>query len=286
MLIRAREQSLDGGFPNERDVRVLFFGDVTGPRAVTALARRLPGWRRDHRVDVAIANAENASVSRTEDPRTGFGMNASAVQTLLEAGIDVITGGNHSWDAPDCDEVLTSARVLRPHNVVGALAGRGVVEFKTTHAALTIVNLMGASAAGERYTVSNPLAAFDALGIAHANVVVDFHSDSVTEKQTFAFAVDGRAAAVLGTHTHEPTLLSHTLPSGTLFVAEVGMVGPSGGVQGIGADFFVQEMREFREPHHFGLAGGALVLGAVLLEIGTDGKQSAERFAPADWTIE
>jgi len=264
-------------------MRLLFFGDIVGPRAVAALSERIPGWRREHAIDAVVANAENAVVSRPSDPRTGFGMSAQAVEALLEAGVDVITGGNHSWDAPDRESVLDSARVLRPHNVVGALPGHGVVEFTAGSQPLTIINLIGESAAGERYTVSNPLAAFEGLALGHARVLVDFHSDSVTEKQTFAHAVDGRVAAVLGTHTHEPTSLLHTLARGSIFVAEVGMVGPLGGVQGIAPEFFVREMREFREPHHFELAQGALTLGAVLLEIGEDGVNSAARFAPRDW---
>ncbi len=264
-------------------MRVLFFGDITGPDAVAALCRHIPGWRRDHGVDAVVANAENAVVSHPVDPRTGFGMDAHAVEALLEAGVDVITGGNHSWDAPDRESVLDSARVLRPHNVVGALAGHGVVEFTAGSQTLTIVNVMGESAAGRRYTVSNPLASFEALSLPHPRVLIDFHSESVTEKQTFAHAVDGKVAAVLGTHTHEPTSLLHKLARGTLFVAEVGMVGPLGGVQGIAPDFFVREMREFREPHHFELARGALALGAVLLEIGDDGVNSVSRFATRDW---
>lgn len=269
--------------PNAPGMRVLFFGDITGPRAVAALVDALPRWRRTHRIDAVVANAENAVVSRTDDPRLGFGMDTGAVATLLEAGVDVITGGNHSWDTSDADDALESARVLRPHNVFGALAGKGVIELKTDRGALVVVNLMGASAAGDRYTVSDPLAAFEALQFPEAPVIVDFHSDSVTEKQTFAHAVDGRAAAVLGTHTHEPSQLAHRLPKGTLFVADVGMVGPDGGVQGIAADFFVREMREFKEPRHFDLAGGLLLLGAVLLEIGEGAQSKIERFAPPDW---
>jgi 2',3'-cyclic-nucleotide 2'-phosphodiesterase len=269
--------------PNAPGMRVLFFGDVTGPRAVAALANRLPQWRRTHRVDAVVANAENAVVSRTDDPRLGFGMDTRAVAMLLAAGVDVITGGNHSWDTPDADDALDSARVLRPHNVFGALAGKGVIELETDGGALVIVNLMGASASGERYTVSNPLAAFDALRLPNAPVIVDFHSESVTEKQTFAHAVDGRAATVLGTHTHEPSAILHRLPKGTLFVADVGMVGPDGGVQGIAPDFFIHEMRDFKEPHHFDLAAGPLLLGAVLFEIVEDQPSTIERFTPSDW---
>jgi len=273
---------LAAGFQNAPGMRVLFFGDVTGPRAVNALSNALPRWRRAYRIDTVIANAENAVVSRTDDPRLGFGMDTAAVTALLDAGVDVITGGNHSWDSPDAEAALDSARVLRPHNVFGTLPGKGVIDLASAAGRIVVLNLMGASAAGHRYTVSNPLAAFDALTLPKAPVIVDFQSESVTEKQTFAYAVDGRAAAVLGTHTHEPTSILHCLPKGTFFVADVGMVGPDGGVQGIASDFFIHEMREFKEPHHFDLADGPLLLGAVLLEIGGT-KNSIERFAPADW---
>jgi len=260
-------------------MRVLFLGDVVGAHALVTLAHALPVWRRDHGFDVVIANAENATVSRDDDPRRGFGMSMKAIETLLEAGVDIITGGNHSWDAPDCDSALDSARVLRPHNVVGALAGRGVAQFTAAGQTLTIINLMGASAAGERYTVSNPLAAFEALELRDRNVIVDFHSDSVTEKQTFAHAVDGRVSAVIGTHTHEPSLLVQTLPHGTVFVADAGMVGPQGGVQGIDPLFYVHEMSGFREPHSFELARGLLFVGGIALDITADGTATGERFA-------
>lgn len=282
VLIRLRRQSLVLAPSNAPGMRVLFFGDITGPRAVAALADRLPHWRRTYRIDAVVANAENAVVSRTDNPRIGFGMDSRVVETLLEAGVDVITGGNHSWDTPDADDMLESARVLRPHNVFGALAGKGVIELKTDRGALVVVNMMGTSAAGERYTISDPLPSFDALQFPDAPVIVDFHSELVTEKQTFAHAVDGRAAAVLGTHTHEPSAILHRLPKGTFFVADVGMVGPDGGVQGIAPEFFIREMREFKEPHHFDLAGGPLLLGAVLMELGTQ-SPSIERFAPPDW---
>ncbi|MBV8172781.1 MAG: YmdB family metallophosphoesterase [Candidatus Eremiobacteraeota bacterium] len=275
-----RGQSLAVAIQNETGMRALFLGDIVGAHAVVAVAQALPAWRRDRGLDLVIANAENATVSRDDDPRTGFGMSAKAVETLLEAGVDIITGGNHSWDAPDCETVLDSARVLRPHNVAGTLAGHGVAEWKGGGRKIAVVNLIGASAAGRRYTVSNPLAAFDALALDDRHVIVDFHSDSVTEKQTFAHAVDGRVSAVIGTHTHEPSLLVHRLPRGSVFVADAGMVGPLGGVQGIGPAYYVHEMAEFREPHSFELASGPLTVGGIILEIAEDGSAMGERVAP------
>ena len=249
---------------------------------MVALARRLPTWRNEHRIDAVIVNAENAVVSRSDDPRRGFGMSTAAVDALLGSGVDVITGGNHSWDAPDAAAALAHARVIRPLNVGSDLPGKGFVEIAAGGGRLTIVNLMGASATGGRYPVANPLAAFEALRLGHSDVIVDFHSESVTEKQTFAHAVDGRAIAVVGTHTHEPSLLLHRLARGTLFVADTGMVGPLDGVQGIAPGYYVREMRGEIPSEPFTLAVGRLFIGGVLIETRADGTRRMERFPAQD----
>lgn len=270
------------GTPNATVVRILFFGDLTGPEALAALTRHLPEWRHEDRVDVVIVNAENAVVSRTDDPRRGFGMSVKAVDALLAAGVDVITGGNHSWDTPDASGALGCARVIRPLNVRSDLPGKGLVEIDAAGERLAVVNLMGTSATSGRYPVANPLATFESLSIGHANVIVDFHSESVTEKQTFAHAIDGRAVAVLGTHTHEPSLLLHRLPRGTLFVADTGMVGPLDGVQGIAPDFYVREMRGEMPAGPFSLARGRLFIGGMLIETRKNGEHHIERFPPEE----
>ena len=245
---------------------------------MVALARRIPAWRKEHRIDAVIVNAENAVVSRTDDPRRGFGMSAVAVDTLLGSGVDVITGGNHSWDTPDAAAALSRSQVIRPLNVGSDLPGKGSIEINNARGRLAVVNLMGASATSGRYPVANPLAAFDALKLGHSDVIVDFHSESVTEKQTFAYAVDGRAVAVVGTHTHEPSLLLHRLAHGTLFVADTGMVGPLDGVQGIAPGFYVREMRGETSSEPFTLAVGPLVIGGVLIETRANALHHIERF--------
>ena len=265
-------------FPNATGVRILFFGDLTGPIARAELVRRLPQWRRDQRIDTVIVNAENSVVSRTDDPRRGFGMSVQSVDALLAGGVDVITGGNHSWDAPDAAAALSRDRVIRPLNMTGDLPGKGYVEIETAGGRLTVINLIGASALGGRYPVTNPLSSFDMLGLNHSDVIVDFHSELVTEKQAFAYAVDGRAIAVLGTHTHEPSLLLHRLAGGTFFVADTGMVGPEGGVQGIGAEFYVREMRGTSPAGPFALADGPLFFGGVLITTGKNEENRIERF--------
>jgi len=249
-------------------MRVLFFGDVVGEQAVNELARYVPNWRQEYDLDLVIANVENAVVSRPEDLWSGFGMTLEVVKTLTEAGVDVLTGGNHSWDAPNAEIVMAHPQVVRPHNVVERLPGKGSLTLKVRDKQVVVLNLMGASAAKLRYKTIKPLESFEACGFpVDSLVIVDFHTESPMEKRAFAHAVNGRAAAVLGTHTHEPSLLLHRLSKGTFFVADVGMNGPSGGVLGIGADYFVSKMRDADASVLFTLAEGSLQLGAVIFDI-------------------
>jgi metallophosphoesterase (TIGR00282 family) len=246
-------------------MNVIFIGDIVGAAAVAYLAERLPGLRREHAADLVVANAENCLVSGPE-VRSGFGMSVEAVETLFASGVDVITGGNHSWDGPHSATVLEHSRVLRPYNVPDGTPGRGLLSLEVAGQELSVINLAGASAVPEALPVYKSWLAARPPG----TTIVDFHGESPIEKQAFAFAVDGEAAAVLGTHTHEPTLPLHLLPGGTALVTDVGMTGPLGGLAGIDPGPFVAALKE--ETPAAGtsplkLAPGPVALGAVLLRV-------------------
>lgn len=246
-------------------MKVLFVGDVVGPAAAAYLAGRLPGLRRKHAVDLAVVNAENCAP-------TGVGLGAGQVSLLLGSGADVITSGNHAWDAPDFEEVLEHPRVLRPLNVPDGVPGRGALPLEVGGETASVVVLADdAALALAEATVPEALPAYEAWLSADlpGTTVVDFHAQSVMDKQAFAFAADGRVAAVLGTHTHEPTLPLHVLPGGTALVTEVGMTGAYGGPQGFDPRRFVARTLGM-DP--VGLppvapAAGPIALGAVLLVI-------------------
>jgi hypothetical protein len=242
-------------------MRLLFIGDIVGSAATAYVAERLPQLRSAHAVDLVVANAENCVISGP-DPRTGYGMGLAPIEQLLAAGVDVITSGNHAWDSPESDAVLAHPRVVRPLNVPPGRSGKGLISLEVGGERVTVLNLADSEAISE---ASPPVAAWQTLGLS-GTVVVDFHGGLVQSKHEFAFAVDGQAAAVLGTHTHEPTLLLHRLPGGTAFVAEVGMTGPSGGILGVAASYFTAPQRHPVAPR-FSLAPGPIVLGAVLLQI-------------------
>jgi len=258
-------------------VRILFFGDVVGSEATQLLAHRMSQWRAETMADVIIANVENALVTQLEDPNTAYGLNDELAATLLNVGVDVLTGGNHSWDALSPQGVYERDNVLRPHNMVEPSRGRGVCKLNVGGQPLVIVNLIGYTALYPPLVARKALDVFEELTFPEdAVILVDLHAERVIEKRTFAHAIDGRAHLVVGTHTHEPTLRLERLPKGTFFCGDAGMCGPSLGVVGMGPEWYVRRMRGKKEPG-FTLASGPMQIGAVVFDTVA---QELERFTP------
>jgi calcineurin-like phosphoesterase len=251
---------------------VLFVGDVVGEDAVAWLAGRLPELRAEHEVDFIVVNAENAAVTGPS-PMDGFGLTDRTVDLLLDAGTDVLTGGNHSWDGPDAERLLALPRVVRPANVEDGI-GQGVLTVQSGGHALTVVNLLSPSAAlpGMRAPAPAPIWPSWQRLIRREDlpgtVLIDLHGESPWEKAAFATALDGQVAAVLGTHTHDPTLRGHLLPGGTGYVTEVGMTGRLGHTGG-GFDpaHFAASLRgeDTTALPPYRLATGPFALGAVVV---------------------
>jgi metallophosphoesterase (TIGR00282 family) len=221
---------------------VLFVGDVTGNAGLEHVCRRVPQLREQRDIDAVVVNGENAA-------QDGIGMPYDAVTRMLNAGVDVITGGNHSWDHDDNPRCLGHPRVLRPLNVSSRYPGNGIVTLqRPSGRPLTVINAIDPDALG---AVVDPLAIESMLDALErelsrhdlGDIVVDVHSAHVHSKQAIAYALDGRVAAVLGTHTHEATLRLRRLPHGTALVTDVGMTGCPDGVMGFTPDAFVRGLR-------------------------------------------
>ena len=246
-------------------IRALFVGDVVGPRAVEWLASRLPALRAEHAIDFAIVDAENCAADAAS-------MTIEGVERLLTAGADVITGGNHAFEGPEVETILAHERVLRPLNVHASTPGRGPLTTRVADQDVRVVVLADRAALEvappyARMTIE-PYAAWAALP-GGPTTIVEIHALSVMAKQALAYALDGQVAAVLGTHTHEPTLPLHLLPGGTALVTEVGMTGPRDGPQGMHPQRVIERVRDPATGGFppVGPAEGEIVLGAVLLEI-------------------
>src|SRR5436305_1487642 len=205
-------------------MRLLFVGDVVGRSGRAAVTERLPALKRDWQLDCVIVNGENAA--------GGFGITEPIYNELIDAGADVISGGNHSWDQREALVFIERApRLIRPHNYPPGTPGRGMVLFEAGNGARVLVlNLMGRVfmdplddpfAAAEREISACPLkTAADAI-------VVDMHCEATSEKQAMGHFCDGRASLVVGTHTHAPTADHRVLAGGTAFVTDAGMTGDS-----------------------------------------------------------
>jgi len=200
-------------------------GDIVGKPGRRAVAALVPELRRELRLDIVIANGENAAAGR--------GLTVDTAKEIFAAGVDVITSGNHIWDQRDIIPYLdTEAPVLRPANYPPGVPGRGLVRF----GGLTVMNLMGRTF---MYDIDDPFRTADAL-LEHVDagtpVFVDMHGEATSEKVAMGWYLDGRVSAVAGTHTHVPTADQRLLPGGTAFVCDVGMVGPRDSVIGVEKD--------------------------------------------------
>src|SRR3954462_1744673 len=200
-------------------MRLLFVGHVVGRSGRTAVTERLPALRRDWKLDCVIVNGENAA--------GGFGITEPIYNEMIDAGVDVISGGNHSWDQREALVFIERApRLIRPHNYPPGTPGRGMVLIDAKNGARVLVlNLMGRGfmellddpfAAAERELAACPL-----KGAADA-IVVDMHCEATSEKQAMGHFCDGRVSLVVGTHTHVQTADHRVLAAGTPFRTAVG----------------------------------------------------------------
>ena len=264
-------------------MRVLTVGDVVGEEAAYWVAGRLPVLRAELNLDVVIVNAENSAVTGPS-PMNGFGMTSDIVEVLLASGVDVITGGNHSWDGPEVGEVLQHPSVVRPANLDTPL-GRGVLTITGRDGLrISVVNLLSPSAALPDTNAPTPEPVWQAwLKVVAEHeladvIVLDLHGESPWEKAAMATALDGTISALVGTHTHDATFRGHILPGGTGYVTELGMTGRLGFTGG-GFDpiHFATVLRgePINDLPPFDLATGEMTLGAVLLEINSSGATTA-----------
>lgn len=203
-------------------MNVLLIGDVMGKPGRRVVAELLPSLREELSLDLVIANGENLAA--------GFGLTGKTAREILDAGVDVITSGNHIWDNKDIIPTLDEeAPILRPANYPADAPGHGVV----TQKGVTVLNLQGRTFMP---AIDCPFRAADAALASlpdDAVIVVDMHAEATSEKQAMGRYLDGRVAAVLGTHTHVPTADAQVLPAGTAYVTDVGMVGPKESVIGV-----------------------------------------------------
>ena len=199
-------------------MRILFFGDIVGNAGITAVSDVLSSLVTKYGVDLVIANGENAT--------RGFGLNYRDCLALREAGVDVITLGNHWRGRSSIDDFCEEFDALvRPYNLRDYDFGQGYVTVDVHGVPVTVTNLLGTAFMKEE-VLSPSVCMSDILSEAPEGIhIVDYHAESTSEKATFAYYFDGQVSAVVGTHTHVQTNDARLLPQGTAFISDVGMCG-------------------------------------------------------------
>jgi metallophosphoesterase (TIGR00282 family) len=206
-------------------MRVLFIGDVVGSPGRRGLRDAMPALRERHSPDLIVVNGENSA--------GGMGITERTANDIFGAGAGVITTGNHVYRHREAYEFLERERlVIRPANYPQGNPGRGYTVVEIGEMRVGVINLSGA--AGLKVARSPFDAVDEILGRIEADaVIVDFHAEMTSEKVAMGWHLDGRVAAVLGTHTHVPTADARVLPRGTAFISDVGMTGSRTSVLGV-----------------------------------------------------
>ena len=241
-------------------MRILWTGDIVGSPGRRICKNVVRELKARGEIQAAVCNAENAAA--------GSGITEALAKELLDAGIDVLTLGDHVWKQKDTPQLLAgNHRVLRPANLPAACPGVGHVTVQTALCPLTVISVVGRVF---MQPAECPFLACDAilkkLPANNGPVLVDMHAEATSEKIAFGRYLDGRVTAVAGTHTHVPTNDAQILPKGTAYITDLGMTGPIDSVIGRELDPVLQKFTTGM-PARFEVAHGPAVLQGVIIDI-------------------
>jgi hypothetical protein len=241
-----------------KPLTVLCIGDVFGEPGRRALATFLSRLRSEYDVDLVIANVENAAA--------GFGLTPALGRAFFEAGVDVMTSGNHIWDRKEIlGYIVKENLLLRPANYPAGTPGVGSIVVKAGAHRVGVLNLQGRTFMAP---IDCPFArADDELPRLRAEtpaIVVDMHAEATSEKQAMGWYLDGRASAVVGTHSHVQTADERILPRGTAYVTDLGLTGPIDSVIGVEPELAIQRFRTGMPSRFEPARGRARLQGAAI----------------------
>ena len=240
-------------------MRILFIGDIVGSPGRHLVLQRLPQLLQERQIDFTIANGENVT--------NGAGLSLNHYQELIACGVDAFTMGNHIWNNKDIFRFIDrEERIVRPANFHASLPGRTWQQFTVAGQTVVVFCMTGRVYMA---AVDDPFAVADEMlkqFPPEAVVFLDFHAEATSEKIALAWYLDGRVAALAGTHTHVQTNDARVLPRGTGYLTDAGMTGPRDSVLGVDKDIVIQRFRTGLCPR-FETAHGDLQFNGVIFEI-------------------
>ncbi len=251
-------------------MKILFIGDIVGKPGREITRKAIPKLVERHGIDIAIANVENAA--------GGMGITRDVAEGIRDAGVHVMTSGNHIWDKKEAlDYIELEPRLLRPANFPTGVPGRGRYVCQTSdQGPVAVINVMGRIFMNP---LDNPFhivrKELEAVGDDARVIIVDFHAEATSEKLAMGWHLDGLVTAVVGTHTHVQTADERVLPQGTAYITDVGMTGPHDSVIGVHTRPALQRFLDGM-PSRFETATGNPRINAVIVTADpSTGKASA-----------
>lgn len=246
-------------------VKILFIGDIIAEPGFNLVKDVISNYISDHGIDFVIANGENIT--------GGMGIVERDANKLMELPINVLTGGNHTLDKIQSHKFINDSKnILRPLNYPRGVYGNGygIYEVDGTGIKISVINLLGRI---YMKPIECPFRTFDRVYEKIKEItniiIVDFHAEATSEKIAFGWHSDGRASAVIGTHTHVQTADNRIMPEGTAYITDVGMTGPYDSVIGMKKEGSVKRYL-FGTPHKHEVAEGDVKFAAVIIEINTE----------------
>jgi len=242
-------------------LRILFLGDIVGEPGRNAVIARLPELKEKHVLDFVIVNGENAAGGR--------GITGKITIDLLRAGVSVVTSGDHIWDQKEIVAFLNlEPRLLRPVNYPNGAPGTGSIVLETAKGKIGVINIQARTFM--QPILENPFHAVEAavakMRDETANIIVDAHGETTSEKIALGRFLDGKVSAVIGTHTHVQTADEQIFPGGTAFLCDAGMCGPVNSILGRTIEPIMNRFIS-NLPGSFPVAAGEVRLRGALIEI-------------------
>jgi metallophosphoesterase (TIGR00282 family) len=242
-------------------MKILFIGDIVGGPGRRAVRELVPALIEDYRIDLVIANCENAAA--------GFGITREIVEELYRCRIDVLTSGNHVWDKKEVLEFVEDYEtLLRPANYPEGAPGFGSVLMpRPSGVQVGVVNLVGRVF---MWPLDCPFKTaqreIEKLRRKTKIILVDMHAEATSEKQAMAWFLDGQVSAVIGTHTHVQTADEQILPQGTAYMTDAGMTGPFDSIIGTKKEAVLERFL-MQMPNKFDVAKGDVRLQGALITV-------------------
>lgn len=244
---------------------ILFIGDIVGRPGREAVKQKLPALTKKYKPDFIIANGENLA--------SGKGITPKIYHEMVDAGIDLLTGGNHTLKRDEIRTIIDDEKtqILRPSNWPDDSPGWGFATIKKDDLALQIINLQGRTFMDS--DIDSPFEKADTILKDYPSkfTIVDFHAEATSEKRALAEYLDGKIGALLGTHTHVATCDEKILKSGTGFITDVGMTGPTDSILGVKKELVISRFTK-NEKEIFEVADGPCEINGVIIELNDKGK--------------